>query len=116
MSLVLVCGGGLFIRTFQGLTRTYGEGMDVNHILRFRLDTSALKYDDKRIALLQEGLLERINAVPGVLDTTISRADLHAHPGFIVVRPNFLKTLGIPILAGRSGCEQPIEYCQRRDQ
>lgn len=118
LSLVLVVGALLFVRTFRNLI-TLDAGFQQDHILFADVDLSPLKLPvDRRTAYRRE-LRQRVRAIPGVLaaaDTTIVPLsdsgwnDNLTFPGmpasrswanFNRVSDDYFKTLGTPFLAGR---------------
>ncbi len=121
LSLLLVVGAGLFLRTLINL-RTTSLGLNPEHILLFALDPPKLEYSaDRRTALFQR-VSDRVNALPGVQAGTLSGQPLLAnnmddscyvptgrpagagqiHTFVNTVGPQFFETFGIPIIAGRS--------------
>ncbi len=125
MSLVLLVGAGLFLRTLVNLKRVE-TGFDENNLLLFTVEPGLIGYKNERLAGLYQRMSERIEAVPGVRSVTFSRMPLlsggesdrdvflpgsaaaphgSAPPGddayIHQVRENFLSAMGIPLLAGR---------------
>lgn len=119
LSLVLVVGALLFVRTLRNLL-TLDAGFQQDHILFTDVDlTPARLKPEQRIAYQQE-LLERVRAIPGV----ISAANLAIVPvsgngwnesieipgaapmkrpwaNFNMVSSGYFKTMGTPLLTGR---------------
>jgi len=119
ISLVLLVGAGLFVRTLQNLTAV-GVGFDRDNLLLFRVDPAANGYSDKTTTLLYDRMLERVNSIPGVQASALSRHPLlgfthvglavylstgNHHNGEIVevntISPGFFDTMRIPLLLGR---------------
>jgi predicted permease len=123
ISLVLLVGAGLFLRTLHNL-RDVEVGFNPNNLLLFRLDPRLNRYEDTRALAMYEQLFERIGAVPGVRSVALTHVALLSgssnttsifvrgrdYPNAreqrdsihrLVVSPNFFETLEIPILAGR---------------
>ena len=66
LSLVLVVGAGLFVRSFWNLSQVE-HGFDPQGVLTVALDLPRARYQDQASQLtFYEQLLERLNAVPGV--------------------------------------------------
>jgi putative ABC transport system permease protein len=66
LSLVLVVGAGLFVRSFWNLSQV-DPGFDPQGVLTVALDLPRTRYQDQASQLaLYEQLLKRLNAVPGV--------------------------------------------------
>jgi predicted permease len=121
LSLVLVTGAGLFVRSLQNLQRI-DPGFDPGDLLLFRIDPSQDGVAGERLAALYLRLAERLEALPGVRRVTFARHALLENsamiartvgPGregepakatftwILLPRWNFLQTMGIPILRGR---------------
>ncbi|HKE31217.1 MAG TPA: ABC transporter permease, partial [Candidatus Angelobacter sp.] len=122
VSLVLLIGAGLFIRTLYNLSHVT-LGFNAENLLLFRIEPRAKGYSHEQIVPLYGQLCERIEAIPGVRSATISefaalsgsgrngsafaegRAPLPRSESNVFqqrVRWNYLQTMDIPILAGRS--------------
>jgi predicted permease len=119
LSLLLLVGAGLFVRTLTNL-RAQVIGFRPDHVLLFQMDGSAT-YKDARLYDFYESVLERVTAMPGVQQASLSRYGLlsggkttdsivipgerqghdevrvHLH----FVSPRYLETMGIPLLSGR---------------
>jgi putative ABC transport system permease protein len=123
VSLVLLAGAGLLIRSFIRL-QNVNPGFRAEGVLTARVQVPAARYDDDRkIAGFYARALERIAALPGVRDaagitflplagpgigTSFYRGDQPVPPAGAApttdVRPistNFFRTMGIPHVAGR---------------
>jgi len=132
LSLVLLAGAGLFVRTLSNLNNV-DVGFNATNVLLFRVSPALSGYKTKQIAQLYEQMLERIEAVPGVLRATISRHPLLSGSAAINnvyidgrpapsakdytyiqrVRSNFFETMEIPLLMGRGLREQDDERAPR---
>jgi predicted permease len=125
MSVVLLVGAGLFVRTLRNL-RHADVGFDRTNLLLFdaglRRGDSGPRNDDAVFALYDE-VTRRLNAIPGVRAATFSEyallsGDL-AMPYLYVpgrtpppgedptvfmqsVHPSFFETMGMPLLTGRT--------------
>jgi predicted permease len=118
--LLLICGG-LFIRSFRKAEHV-DTGFKANHVLLSTLDLFPAGYTQQTGVAFQRELLRRIEAIPGVRSASLSqwspmgfRWDMDSvQPERYVaqkdeslqvltdkVGPNFLETLGIPLVAGR---------------
>jgi predicted permease len=122
LSLLLLVGAGLFVRTLANL-KAAGLGFRPERILLFTLDPPRTRYaGEKRTALFLR-LEERIQSIPGIQSATLSMdalvADNTATTSFTTpgrgprpgeadwawinqVGDRFFETMGIPILYGRS--------------
>ena len=122
LSLVLLTGAGLLIRSFVAM-QSVSTGMQAGGVLTARVTAGARYTDQQAGTAFYNSALERINAIPGVqqsaavsflpmtglgIGTSFYRADRPAPPpgeqlGTAVkpVTPNFFKTMGIPLMRGR---------------
>ncbi|HKN25558.1 MAG TPA: ABC transporter permease [Candidatus Acidoferrum sp.] len=120
LSIIVLVGAGLLVRTVQNL-RAVDPGFDAQNILIFGIDPSLLAYKDERIQELYRELRERFSAIPGVVSASYASTpllsgslwatDLHI-PGqppkssieidTIAVGPEFFSTMHIPLLDGRA--------------
>ena len=121
LSLVLVFGAGLFIRTLREL-RNEKLGVDTKNVLVVGLDATQNGYAGERLATVYQTILERLPAIPGVANVTATRLPLFAgwvSNGPIAIQglepkpegtvahyngvgPAFAQTMGLKLLAGRS--------------
>jgi predicted permease len=122
VSLVLLVGAGLFLRTVENLRRV-DVGFNPRNLLLFRVNPQLNRYDPTRIGSLYDRMVERLEAVPGVQSATLSNPPLlsgSVNGGYFVVQgrpftrgphneinrvriaPNFFETMGIPLVAGRT--------------
>jgi len=116
LSLVLLSGAGMFLRTLWNLGRVQ-LGFNPRGLVLFAVDPTLNAYDEGRIGGFYQQLLERLEALPGVTSATLvtnpplagwssnrTIAVDGAEPSRIyvnVVGPRFFETLAIPIVAGR---------------
>jgi predicted permease len=126
LSLLLLVGAGLFIRTLRNLQRV-DAGFETKNLLLFRVDPRLSGYQGDRITTLYDRLFAALEAVPGVQAVTFSRHPLlsgsrgvrpffaarqndsptdpqaaHVH----IVRANFLEAMNVPLLLGRNLSER----------
>jgi len=129
LSLLLLIGAGLFVRTLRNLQKVE-PGFNTQNLLLFGVQPSLIGYKDEKLTQLYSQLSERIEAISGVQAVTFSRqallsqgassssvylrSALNAPPdseGRIKsngegyrhsVRENFLEAMGIPLLYGRT--------------
>lgn len=126
LSVLLLAGAGLFLRTLVNLKSTT-LGFNPERILLFQLDPPRSRYDGKqRVALFQD-VEGRLAGLPGVQGATLSEQPLVAnsarngcfHPTERAPRPGredmafanfvgsrFFETLEMPILYGRGFTER----------
>jgi predicted permease len=121
LSVVLLSAASLFVRHLLNL-RHLDLGFHPDHVLLVTLDPDRSGYDDERLSLAYQELLERLEAIPGVRSATICAPSpisgaganrgvtvegYQAKPGEIRnvmeswIAPKYFATLGTPLLAGR---------------
>ncbi len=119
LAILVLAGAGLLVRTLKNL-KSIDPGFDTRNLLLFDMDTSLNGYARAQTHSLYSQLLERIEALPGVLSATFSFDSLlsgnywntsfriagedqnrqHATYG-LAVGPRFFETMHIPLKAGR---------------
>ena len=117
LSVVLVIGAGLFLRTLYNL-RHVDVGFNPNNLLQFAVDPSLNGYDADRTANFYADLQRTLNALPGVRSTALTRvaflsggrssSSIHIQGKtgsnsvhMMTVSPEFFTTLEMPIVNGR---------------
>lgn len=131
ISLLLVVGAGLFVRTLANL-HSVDLGFNADKILTFHLDASKAGYKDAALKRLYDDLQQRFENIPGVRGATSSDMPLVAGwtssysidvPGIprpaegergpdtstAAVGSTFFETMQIPILAGRALDKRDVE-------
>jgi predicted permease len=117
LSLVLLIGAGLFVRTIQRL-RGQDLGFRAQNVLLVEMDMEETDYDEARLRGLYQQVLERVGALPGIQSAALcirafpasgmqagawlegqSPQDRVASTNLVSL--GFFETLGMPILAGR---------------
>lgn len=126
MAVVLLAGCGLLVRSFVHLTRVE-PGFQTGHLLTFKVSLQGPHYkDDGPCIAFYNGLLGKLRGIPGV--SSVSAENLPPFSGFAmrgvatdimlpgqqgipasqlpdaavrVVGPDYLQTMGIPVLSGR---------------
>lgn len=123
LSLLMLVAAGLFVRTLVNL-QSVELGFNRENLLLFDLDASQAGHKDPEISVFYSELLQRLRAVPGVVQASHSHEsligagsglDIHL-PGlpaddatrYLSVGPEFFKTMQIPILAGRGIEDQDL--------
>lgn len=133
MSLLLLIGAGLFIRTVRNLQQV-DFGFNAENLLLFNVAPRQSGYKDERLAQFYQQLTARLEAVPGVRAVTFGIVPLISHftwntglllPGETVkgagehvanlqmARENYFATLEIPLLRGRSFTTQDVANAPR---
>jgi macrolide transport system ATP-binding/permease protein len=122
LSLVLLAGAGLIVRSLQQV-QTVGPGFDIEQTVTAAVDLNMQGYDRARGQAFQKQLLARIEALPGVraasfigqlpLSLNYSSSGIYAEgqpftrsadlPEILTdeVWPRYFETMGIPLLQGR---------------
>jgi predicted permease len=129
LSLLLLVGAGLFVRTLLNLQRV-DPGFNTQNLLLFEVQPGLVGYKDEKLRQVYQQISERLEGVPGVQAVTFSRVGLlsqssstsniflrEALSGAVdsegrippsgetyrhTVRDNFLEAMGIPLLYGRT--------------
>jgi len=120
VSLVLLIGAGLLVRTLQQAQST-DLGFDQKNLLVLSMDLTTQGYDEARAATLYAQLAERLKAAPaissvslaevapfsGARETTIDIENRGSSlsAGANMVSAEYFQTLGIPIRRGRQFTE-----------
>jgi predicted permease len=120
LSLLLLAGAGLFVRSLQKL-RSIDTGFAREHLVQFRLDPGD-GYDTARRQLLYREMLERLEGLPGARAASLTFIMPLSDSGWgdklvvegnplptgegstfrgMKVGPRFLETMGIPLISGR---------------
>jgi len=120
LSLVLLVGAGLFLRTLRNFSEL-DPGFDRDHILTVWLDTHMAGYKQEQLSALYERLIERVESIPGVRSASLASCGLAIGcgdssdiylPGIPHtngetdaqerrVSHHFFDTVGIPLVEGR---------------
>jgi predicted permease len=122
LSLVLLAGAGLFLRTLTNLMKV-DTGFDKNNVLLIGINPAAAGYDpDARLELMMQRLEESAGAIPGVVAASFvhnvfdgggsSGDDVKVTGGTMpakvpscddnVIGPRYFDVLKLPILLGRA--------------
>jgi predicted permease len=122
LSLLLLVGAGVFLRSLQNLQRV-NLGFNQENLLVFRLRPQQGGYKDERLAQFYQQLLARLDNLPGVRAATFGRVALIARDNWAnsfllpgeaemtapgrstfrqMVRENYFATLEISFLRGRN--------------
>ena len=122
VSLLLLVGAGLFIRTLYNL-QSVELGFNPENLLLFRVDPRANGYKGEEVGRLYEQMVERFEAVPGVRSATLSEyalltGSVRMGPAYVEGRAplsraennvyqqrarwNYFDVMQIPLLAGRA--------------
>lgn len=122
LSLLLLVGAGLFVRTLSNL-QNLGPGFPADRLVGFKIDPSLNGYTPERLKVFYPQLTEALRSIPGVQSVglasmrilednewdssmsvegfTPAKPNEHAEPYMNSISPNYFATLGVPIVAGR---------------
>jgi predicted permease len=124
LAMVLLIGSGLMIRTLYGLRQVEPGFVNASQLLTFRVSipTAHVK-EPERVARMHNEFVEKITAIPGVKSVGLTNSItmdggnnndpvfVQERPGddtklppirrFKHISPEFFKTMGNPLLAGR---------------
>jgi predicted permease len=121
LSLLLLIGAGLFLRTLTNL-RDLGPGFNPERLIGFNVDASLNGYTDERTRLFYQRLTENLQSTPGISsvglasvrilqggewDSSMTVEGYAAKPGhgpepfMNSISPNYFATMEVPIVAGR---------------
>jgi putative ABC transport system permease protein len=128
LSVVLVAGAGLLVRSFWNL-RSIDPGFRADHVLT--VDTSFAQQGDASLVPKYRDLLQRVRAVPGVVAAGTTRSlpidgagDGHffiegarertegADADYVMISPGYLQALRIPLVRGRDFTDGDSESSQ----
>jgi putative ABC transport system permease protein len=124
LSLILLIGAGLMIKSFANLTRV-DPGFNPNRLMIFNLGASARADEDAQLQFYRE-VVRKVATVPGVENiagisrlpfsggnstrtfnrpgsTKIDRADIR------IATPGYFQTMGIPFVRGRNFNEHDVK-------
>jgi predicted permease len=121
LSLVLLVGTGLFVRTLRNL-QGIDAGFNRRDLVMFQIDATSAGYAREQFAALHARLQERLEQIPGVRTVTFSRVallsrvrqnntitvtgltpppDAAAGVNMNGLAPNFFDAMALPIVLGR---------------
>jgi len=127
VSLVLLIGAGLLVRTLQR-AQSSDVGFDSKKLMVLSMNVSALGYDEARVTTLREQLAERLKTVPQI--KAISSAQIMPFAGrrddaidiegqgsgisvnANLVSPTYFQTLGIHLQRGREFTDEDVRSGQ----
>src|SRR5262249_44539235 len=121
LSLLLLIGAALFVRTLQNL-KSVNAGFEADNVLLFTMKHVHQRYTPTQLRNFCRELLEQVEGLPGVRSAGLAetgpfsgreggqqiavpgaqpQAERPTHPIRDRVSPRFFESLGIPLLAGR---------------
>ena len=127
-SLMLLIIAGLFTRSLKATERVNDLGFETEHVVNFSMDPNEIGYNAEQARQFYKSLLSRVGELPGVESASISSSipmglygnqdsiliEGYEPPAgqpvpfmtYIAISQDFLKTLGIPLLRGRTFTER----------
>lgn len=127
VSLVLLIGAGLLVRTLQR-AQSSDVGFDSKNLIVLSMDVSALGYDEARVTTLREQLAERLKALPQIKELSSAQImpfagrrddaiDIEGEGSGIsvnanLVSPTYFQTLGIRLQRGREFTDEDVRSGQ----
>lgn len=136
LSLLLLIGAGLFIRSLRNL-RDVGPGFPSSNLVAFEIDPSRNGYTSDQSKVLYRQLRSEISGLPGVRSVGLAQVRIleddewdssatvegyhpvagnHPEPFMNTVSPGYFATLGVPVLAGRDFTEQDTQTVQHDEK
>jgi len=136
LSLLLLIGAGLFIRSLRNL-RDMGPGFTTGNLVAFDLDPSLTGYNPNRCKLFYRQLTAELSGIPGVRSVGAASVRILEnnewdnwltiegyHPtgtetpdAFMnSISPGYFSTLGVPVLAGRDFTDRDAQMQQHGDK
>jgi len=119
LSIVVLAGAGLLVRTLQNL-HSVNPGFDTQNILLFGIEPKLAGYSDEQSAQLYRELQQKFAALPGVVsvgyssDALLSNSlwgmsvhldgtppNTNVDADMLGISPDFFSTMHIPLLVGR---------------
>ena len=122
LSLVLLIGAGLFVRSLKNL-RSLGPGFPVERLLGFEIDPSLSGYTVEAAKNFYRQLTDSLESIPGVQSVGLAAMRIldnnwwtgnmtvecynppksadRPQASMNAISPNYFGTLGVPIIAGR---------------
>jgi predicted permease len=132
LSLVLLVGAGLFVRTLINL-QSVPTGFNTQNVMLFRIDTATTGYKDAQLVEVMRAVEEKVKTVPGVQAAAFSfivfNQGLWTGPAFTqeqtsldvrnrvirnnTVGPDYFAAMGIPLVQGRGFTPQDNDKSQK---
>lgn len=127
LSLLLLVGAGLFVRTLRNL-EDVGPGFPTDRLLTFTTSPTLSGYSYEKTKAWYERMNENLQSMPGVESVALSTmpilrgfswqnaivgkefegTPIEQQPYLSQVSPDYFATLGIPIIAGRGFTSQDV--------
>ena len=126
LSLLLLVGAGLFVRTLHNL-KSLDLGFTPDHLVTFSVDPGMAGYEPEQTPALYQRILERLRSLPGVrsaaatssaemdnsdINSNITVAGYDSKPDENIevqrarITPDYFSTMEVPLIAGRGITDQ----------
>ena len=137
LSLLLLIGAGLFLRSLDNLSQL-GPGFNASRLIGFEIDPTLNGYKPDRAKLTYRELTEGLKTLPGVESVGLSsmrilehnewdssmtvegynpdKPDDRAEPYMNSISPNYFATLGVPVVAGRDFSDADTREMKHSDR
>jgi predicted permease len=130
VSVLLLIGAGLFIRTLRNL-RLLDLGLKTDNLIAFNVSPTLSGYTPVRTKQFNRELVERIGAIPGVSGVAFAQIGLlegnewdssmsvegyqpkpgeNMNPFCNAVSPGYFQTMGIPLIEGRDFRDSDVRF------
>jgi len=130
VSVLLLIGAGLFIRSLRNL-RLLDLGLKTTNLIAFNVSPTLNGYTPVKTKQFDKQLLDRVTTLPGVSSMAFAQMGLlegnewdssmsvegyepkpgeNMNPYCNAVSPNYFKTMGIPLIAGRDFDDRDVRY------
>ena len=130
ISILLLVGAGLFIRSLRNL-RLLDLGLKIDNLIAFNVAPTLSGYTPVRTKQFDKQLLDRVSALPGVASVAFAQMGLlegnewdssmsvegyeprpgeNMNPFCNAVSPGYFKTMGIALLAGRDFDDRDVRF------
>jgi predicted permease len=136
LSLLLLIGAGLFIRSLRNL-RDLGPGFNTGNLVAFEIDPTLNGYSVDRTKIFYRQLTADLSALPGVRTVGLAMIRIleenESDSWFTIegyqpkptetpdaymnyIGPGYFQTLGVPFLAGRNFTEKDTQMVQHNEK
>jgi len=134
LSIVVLAGAGLLVRTLQNV-KNISPGFDTRNMVTFRLDPTLIGYKREEANIFFRELHSRVSAIPGVLSASYSwrpllggglwttnfhlagtPKDEQVDTDMLPIGPVFFKTMRITLLDGREFNPADFERARAADE
>ena len=125
VSLVLLIGAGLFVRSLRN-AESIDPGFEMDHLLTMKLDTTVVGLEATKAMAFYKNVMDQTRSLPGVRSVSMASSGplevisglrpvfvegYSPRPGedmsysYNIVTPDYFQTMGIPLIQGREFTE-----------